>query len=155
MGSGGVGTSCSRTAEKHVHTCGMVWKQVQTGGNKSKRVETTIRMGTGKVGKSCSRTPRKTTKTLSDSPENPTLFRSVMENDGRSKSVIRDGKWRSRYPVFTDGRKTRVSATKTPRNPNRTGWENGELRDPRNPQNSWEGGFPFGILGEVGSAPPA
>ena len=71
MGSGGLGTSCSRTAEKHVHTCGMVWKQVQTGGNKSKRVETTIRMGTGKVGKSCSRTPRKTTKTLSDSPENP------------------------------------------------------------------------------------
>src|SRR6266498_835487 len=121
-----------------------------------------------------------------------------MENDGRSKSVIRDGKWRSRYLVLTDGRKTRahvwngvetspngreqvetcgnndsdgyresryavftdaqktrVSATKTPRNPNRTGWENGELRDPRNPQNSWEGGFPFGILGEVGSAPPA
>src|SRR5438105_12642900 len=66
-----------------------------------------------------------------------------MPNDGRSKSVIRDGKWRSRYPVFTDGRKTRVSATKTPRNPNRTGWENGELRDPRNPQNSWEGGFPL------------
>ena len=57
--------------------------------------------------------------------------------------------------MFTDGRKTRVSAMKTPRNPYRTGWENGELRDPKNPQNSWEGGFPLGILGEVGSAPPA
>src|SRR5438132_5873954 len=39
--------------------CGMVWKHVKTGGNKWKRVETTIRMGTVKVGKSCSRTPRK------------------------------------------------------------------------------------------------
>src|SRR5438132_11208818 len=39
--------------------CGMVWKHVKTGGNKWKRVETSIRMGTVKVGKSCSRTPRK------------------------------------------------------------------------------------------------
>src|SRR6266540_249604 len=72
MGSGGVGTSCSRTAEKHVHTCGMVWKQVQTGGNKSKRVETTIRMGTGKVGNPCSRTPEKHVFRPRKRPEIPT-----------------------------------------------------------------------------------
>src|SRR5213078_3666593 len=40
-------------------TGGKVWKHVKTGGNKCKRVETTIRMVTVKVGKSCSRTPRK------------------------------------------------------------------------------------------------
>src|SRR6266498_651861 len=41
-------------------TGGKVWKHVKTGGNKCKRVETTIRMVTVKVGKSGSRNPRKT-----------------------------------------------------------------------------------------------
>src|SRR5438132_6922133 len=83
--------------------CGMVWKHVKTGGNKWKRVETTIRMGTVKVGKSCSRTPRKPESAGESTGDRWKGVETTIQMDAVKVGESCDGKPRKRYTGGREG----------------------------------------------------